>query len=74
MFLQLRHIFLAKLRFCFFVLLFFCYRMKKSLSYVTTGSNVLSFEVINDCNSNVFNDFSAYLTVFNTLEPVVLKI
>ena len=25
-----------------------------------TGSNVLSFEVINDCNSNVFNYFSAY--------------
>ena len=38
-----------------------------------TGRNVLIHGVIIDRITNVFNDFSAYLIVFNTLEPIAFK-
>ena len=57
---------------CFFLnLLFFCSHMKKSS--IITDPTVLSSGDINDCITDVCNDFSSYLKVLFTLEPFVFK-
>ena len=38
-----------------------------------TGTNVLSYEVGNDHVSKLVKDFSSFLSVFNTLQPISFK-
>ena len=38
-----------------------------------TRPNVLSDGVLNDCITNVFNDFSSYVIVSTNSVPIVLK-
>ena len=40
---------------------------------IITGPKVLSFGVINDRITNLFNDLGSYLSVFINLEPVGFK-
>ena len=62
--------FSRKIDFVFLYLLVFC--RKKNILIVTVLI-VLSYGVVNDYITNVFNDFSSYLSVFITLEPFAFK-